>query len=1783
MSQRNLAQAIQGLFRQMRRLYRSLTKSLINWILRTALSKQRKGRLATSGFVLPTTVLLILVVALTVGALTFRAYNRNTQVIGEAQQRVIYNAATPAIDRARSKMEFLFDPTRDTRYPGGVPSEELLYNMLLNDGSGGIIKLPLKDGAGNPVEAYDISDETRVDLNGDGKKDNAWSFRTDTDSDGKADATVIYSIALRTPVDQNFVPNAQGTNKPKSPSELLLSLKDTDKANYLYSKNGASFFQVVRHGPLSNDIKAIGCANVAGNNAPEGGWFEDKTNTSILRKNFQVDALVVPDSSKSTAVTLELHQDRQINRGNKWGAWFRNDLEIYPGPQFNWNGAMHTEGSLILGGNGSFNAHLISARNSCVYEPASNSDITITNYKDSNGQLLYQGVAIAGVMKDNSTSGQAAIYIHGSNPAASAKAFNNASDAGKGSATPIDISIDPQKIVSEDGYTNRTQGNNSNLQDWSTLKSKGLGERIKNVSEKAPYVDDLYRADDRWGPKYKYDDNNYGQIPSTKKVGDKIVGNEYSRLTLQNPPSTDQQSANAVGLDGYWERRARSGGLRVLVGERLELGNLNTWFAPQDTSKNNYIETGEIEGDPLYPPTVAPFPVPSGTSVKHIDLQRRSLRDNVAAVQATAIYHFNVNQNPDYPVACLASTVHPGTPTTLRQSINFLNTKFALGGDPANSPDEFLLTNFFTGQGTNGWEFNPPSNDAAAFESAMNDANSPLRKALTNLANFAGDPDGAFPPKSNDPTYVHPYPALTMWGNFSNLRRALNNINGNYAALSIADKTYLQTAACTLGILAYNINEIQQFDPSNWKNDFAPSKAFSPPFNSNGTVLADLADRLDKLINGDLIDGEVLPISQLSTYGYKSTGKLGDGPYNARDYYNVPPEAFIGALKQQIAATSNSDVENDPRVRMAELIMLHHQIRRDRTFGFRPSPAFGEYVIQTGPAENRVFPTACDPDEFTFGPKLSGTDYLKTSGSASDLTFTGRAIPSVTLPNGARDDSNLARLEQKYFSRYRLALSRLCGTIDTRNYVPGDPSTQTRVLPKFPSLYYLFPEKNHTLTGENDTVLKYDHLQPAPNSDPSKVGLNTDGTTKLPGFPYPEPYVNDSYVQGINSTTTPNFQRIDDTLPGTAGTNRAQFKTPVSALPISKITVDSNGINASLLATTPSSRPYSSPNPSAPAQISTVPFPIEDYSVKSVALTPRKLDEWKLPKVVQADLPAGSYSSQFRTTGPTAKQGPNLPTNFILTPDSVQPTNPDKVTITAVPFLDRAFLDGRQYLLTRALDIDLGMLKNNAAGTKNVWLPESGIVYAFREDAVREDTIKRPSAGTGMDIRDLSAPKDPDVDARGISAKAIDFLPDPDRRSYGFRLRNGAQIKRKEGLIDTDKNIRGLSFFTDQPVYIQGDFNLHQDGTDDTTGTRIEEFKQKLPTTGPYTPQQFYNDRVDRDDSFAQANIDRWRPSEILADSISILSNTFCDGSIADSFVLPNSIQTVPFQPDYKVATDQLNLTTTRSVYNKSGLYGPGCSQRTSFHNQNRPKTALTAGSDWMRENSSPFTYSQRNTTSSNFDYWTDFTSPIKISRAGQPLVVSSQNTSSRPGSSATTPLPSNKPGTYTGTYLAIESDSNDVRLMTPEDVRINSIIVSGLHPSRKQQGYGGLHNFPRFLEDWGGKNVFFSGAFLQLNFSNYATAPFETERWEPPAVTEGDAAESIPYYSPPNRLWGYDVALQLSPAGPAAARFVTSGKDRSEFYSEPPANDPYINKLCTAVKNSNGLVPPGVTVNCPS
>ncbi|PZV15632.1 MAG: hypothetical protein DCF22_06760 [Leptolyngbya sp.] len=1778
MSDRKLAQKLQPLLKQVWKLSRRLTKAMVNWLLRTVFLLNRRPRVA--GFVLPTTVFLILVVSLTVGALTFRSFNSTTRTIGNVQSRQIYNAATPAIDRARSKLDYLFG--KDNRLPSGIPAEEVIISMLLNDGrsvgtgAGAVSKLP---AVPNPYtfvnDTADTSPETRIDINGDNLLDNAWVYR-----DKNTNSSVIYSITLSTP---DLVAGKFG------PLDLL-GMPDTTKAQ------GDQAGPYARNGPLSNS-EAVSCRAAGGGSTVEGGWYQDQTNTSILRKRFQVDAFVVSNDTVNKGrptnfTTLEFAQDRKLDRGNKWGAWFKYDLEVTPGAKLNWNGAMHSEGSILIGRNVSstsgFSGYLISSQNSCLFRPASNSEISARQFdeqKEPDKTLAgkFFGIIGAGDIRSNDFSGSSEIHTYDGSTYKVPGNFTSANDwntGGKGTLSAI--ATDPKALLTRDiqqaiapDITNEPDRlSEANIDNNVFAQEERFFVTKTNTQ---PYVDDTYRADNRYGPKVRYKNE---VIPSGTLVGTDIpVGND----ALVNDVAT---ASKEVGLDGYWERRTfkdsdlsgskvYTGGMRILVGERLELGNPYGWVAPQnrpdpkpaigylanttaypvgtggetgDVSqlrKNDYTATttitdvnsrqSDVEGDPLYPPYKYP-----DTNRAHEAKQRRALRDNLGAVQAAAVYHYQIGDGRT-PAACLALTAHPGSPYTLRQSVNFSSSKVTGSAAP--------LVDFFNGKGTNGWEFIPPTVAQLASGGALN-------KALANLANFAGDPDGAFPPRQ-EAGKIHPDPILTMWGNFSNLRRALTG-NG-----SPADESYLQTAGCTMGMLAYNIDRIQNFDPTSAVNQ---------------AKLNTLGRLLFPMLNGNVDDtqGEVLSKASLATYDYNPSGTYDGTKYNARDYDRVTPEMVLVALRSHLVSIGIAEPEEDARYQLATLIHEHFQIRRDRTYGFRSSPAvntwnYNPYALQmgfnnpvTGTSTFKVtlWSSACDPNSFRVGATVPAT--ATGAGGTSTLSLASAGVEA----------------------QRRLALSRLCGSIippgavhddapaDTAAYIRGDnnyparkgtslyvptleagddsqrpvlgqrpdttnpdfdstnPATlallnnaansteelkRAQVLPKFPSLYYIFPEVSHNYIGAVIAApASLDHRQPG----------NTALDSLAVAFqPWKEPYV--TTAQSYPAATF-------DPISTTAGVGDSAAN-PGYDVAIAAGSLTGSGMSAFRYRALPA-------------------FQIADTTVSAAAIQPRDaIADWVLPTNATTDNP-----------------------NRVIAPNG---------TVAVVPFQDKVAFNGREWLPSRVLDVDLDMLRTSDKGVGNdTWLPASGIVYAFREDAVREDGIARPVNALGYtnaqtpNVGGVITETDPPKEKFGVSVKAVDFIADPDRRPHGFRLRNGDVLKRG-GSVPAADNFRGMSFITDQPAYIMGNFNRHQETPG---GARLEEFKEQLPDDPTlYSTATFYDNRKTRETKFADPAQDLWRPSEVLADSVIVLSDKFCDGSAIDTFMTAGSNS-----PGSRLGIDNTNTfsgaANTKAVYTNGtqlggkvyddqtkALFAPGCENdatngATSFLNQNRPAQDLTGTWNWARENPSD-----------------PINSPVKISRNGNGLIVNNSGVPIEYSSANDTDV--------RGRYFDVVDTNNRARALQDrgtDATTVNAILISNIIPSRANQQNGALNNFLRFLEDWRDSQakVRFAGSFLQLGFSNYATAPFDQDRWEPTGGTITSAGtEYVSFFRPPARLWGYDVALQLAQASPAATRFTSPSSEKNEFYTEPAANDPYMQNLCNALRTNPPTGLDATKLNCPT
>ena len=82
--------------------------------------------------------------------------------------------------------------------------------------------------------------------------------------------------------------------------------------------------------------------------------------------------------------------------------------------------------------------------------------------------------------------------------------------------------------------------------------------------------------------------------------------------------------------------------------------------------------------------------------------------------------------------------------------------------------------------------------------------------------------------------------------------------------------------------------------------------------------------------------------------------------------------------------------------------------------------------------------------------------------------------------------------------------------------------------------------------------------------------------------------------------------------------------------------------------------------------------------------------------------------------------------------------------------------------------------------------------------------------------------------------------------------------------------------------------------------------------------------------------------------------------------------------------------------------------------------------------------------------------------------------------------------------------------------------------PGCVSSGYGGgLENFPRFLEDWGGDVLTYRGSLVSLHFSRFATA----------------AWGCCTYYTPPTRDWEFDIRFEdpanLPPGTPVVGNVI--------------------------------------------
>lgn len=169
-------------------------------------------------------------------------------------------------------------------------------------------------------------------------------------------------------------------------------------------------------------------------------------------------------------------------------------------------------------------------------------------------------------------------------------------------------------------------------------------------------------------------------------------------------------------------------------------------------------------------------------------------------------------------------------------------------------------------------------------------------------------------------------------------------------------------------------------------------------------------------------------------------------------------------------------------------------------------------------------------------------------------------------------------------------------------------------------------------------------------------------------------------------------------------------------------------------------------------------------------------------------------------------------------------------------------------------------------------------------------------------------------------------------------------------------------------------------------------------------------------------------------------------------------------------------------------------------------------------------------------------------------------------------------------------------------ETTFNLVIAAGDTPSRVGNSStinffetnGGFHNFPRFLENWDNIASKITGSIIQFKRSAYATAPYQalikisaggnhearslfSERnniyyHSDSTFPQGGA----PYYMPPLRNWGFDVALLSQNPDLFAQRFVTPSTDAPDnYYREVSRDDRWVQALLCSTqrkKDKDGI-----------
>src|SRR5919202_582339 len=407
---------VQRLLRRLWRSFNALANALLNWVLRSFKVNKRRSRQSQAGFVLPTVVMVLLVVALLTTAIVIRSFDRSKNASIFRVYQAVLNATTPAIDRAKAKIERLLSPD-ENRLAGSPPDEGTSSSDV------GKISYVL-----NQPE-YTFGDETRLKL---AYKDGAntqtqetvWKFAVDTDNNGKYDTYTLYGIYFRNPP----VDNTGKATRKRTPIEARAVPQSTGAGGNCAASSGGAASGISGWYPTDGQLKKA--------------FFVYVANVPIS----QADITKIPAAGQTKYESykgnkgfsaLEMQEDQaRISLDNN-AVWYDDDLVISNVPTFLLNGRIHTNSSLMVGNpdNNQIVFRQVSAIQSCYYQR-------------ENGLITVGGNVVAGDVSQSSPKTNTEVKVDLFNPTAVPTSVNI-------NATTETTTLAPNQVASMSGEYNR--------------------------------------------------------------------------------------------------------------------------------------------------------------------------------------------------------------------------------------------------------------------------------------------------------------------------------------------------------------------------------------------------------------------------------------------------------------------------------------------------------------------------------------------------------------------------------------------------------------------------------------------------------------------------------------------------------------------------------------------------------------------------------------------------------------------------------------------------------------------------------------------------------------------------------------------------------------------------------------------------------------------------------------------------------------------------------------------------------------------------------------------------------------------------------------------------------------------------------------------------------------------------------------------------------------------------------------------------------------------------------